>query len=259
MMFKSFKTLALVASITTSVSARPTATAKSPAATHTSAANSYKQIADYTYPNFFDGFTPYTEADPTNGFIDYVDTSVAKQDAMIGWVYREGTNITNAYLAVDSTGNAPGGRQSVRLTSKKTFDYGTLTVIDVLHMPSGAGPGGSGLWPAVWYLGDLSTGGVWPDVGEQDIIEYVNPSVKDNDTSFNAMTLHTAPGCVVEKAPATHLGDLEETDCNSGNGAYGCSTAAPSDYKINGLQRSRRRRLRPRVDCRGHLCLALYA
>jgi hypothetical protein len=101
-------------------------------------------------------------------------------------------------------------------------------------MPSGAEPGGSGLWPAVWYLAPTPS---WPFGGEIDIIEYVNPTLANASELFNAMTLHTGPGCVVERAPTEHLGQLLQTNCSytpDGNlGDNGCSTTAPTEYKIN--------------------------
>ncbi|KAK5173085.1 uncharacterized protein LTR77_003207 [Saxophila tyrrhenica] len=215
--------LALVALIFSSVTAAPT--------THSTP---YKQVAQYTHPNFFDGFTLYSDADPTYGFVDYVDEQTAKDEHLTGWIYREGPNTTTAFIGADSTGIFPSGRNSVRLTSKKEFKVGMLAVIDLIHIPVGSGPGGSGLWPAIWFLSPEAT---WPYGGEIDILEYVNPT---KESSFNAMTLHTGPGCNVDNTPNKYLGELTNgnTDCSysdTGNtGSMGCSIPAPLKYSING-------------------------
>jgi hypothetical protein len=83
-------------------------------------------------------------------------------------------------MGVDHTNVASGGRQSVRLTSKKAYTHG-LIVLDASHMP-----GGCGTWPAFWTVG-----GDWPNGGEIDIIEGVNSQ------TTNDMTLHTNSGCSI--------------------------------------------------------------
>lgn len=49
----------------------------------------------------------------------------------------------------------PGGEQ-VRITSKDSYDYGSLWVFDATHLPYGCS-----VWPAFWTKGPL-----WPDDGE---------------------------------------------------------------------------------------------
>lgn len=172
----------------------------------------YSLIADYSGPNFFDHFTTFTGPDPTHGHVNYTDLDFAAQQKLVGYVYNEASNKTSAYIGVDHTSIAPTGRNSVRLTSKQTFNAGSMVVIDTNHIPVG-----DGLWPAIWMLGSK---GVWPASGESDILEYVH------ETSYNGMTLHTAPGCNVANATQSFQGRLLNDNCNAGDAATGCSIAA---------------------------------
>lgn len=89
---------------------------------------------------------------------------------------------SSVYLGVDSqTPNPAGGRKSVRLESKASYDQG-LIVLDLAHMPGST----CGTWPAFWTVGPE-----WPSNGEIDIIEGVNSQ------QANSMALHTTPGCSI--------------------------------------------------------------
>lgn len=195
---------------------RPQPTSSSPSA--------YKQIAEFKHPSFFDGFTVYNNTDPTAGSVTYVNEQTAKATELLGWVYYEDDQATNAYVGVDHHSKI-AMRPSVRLTSKQKLGPGSLTVIDVRHAPTGPS-----LWPAVWMLAPPEEG-EWPNAGEIDIMEWVN------DVTFNAMTLHTGPGCTVDRDPSAYLGTLGEADCNTGDdfpGNIGCSIKAPEKYTFDG-------------------------
>lgn len=184
----------------------------------------YSLVADYSGPTFFDGFVTFTGPDPTHGKVNYTDKAFAANTGLLGFNYHQEDNSTRARIGVDSTDKAPGstGRNSVRLTSKATFNAGTLLVADITHMPVGPG-----LWPALWLLG---TGAEWPAAGEIDILETVH------DTPYNAMTLHTAPGCSVanSSASAPFAGHLQNPDCNAGSAMTGCSIHAPETFQSEG-------------------------
>ncbi|KAG9663095.1 hypothetical protein KCU64_g1535, partial [Aureobasidium melanogenum] len=80
------------------------------------------------YKDFFNKFSYWTDADPTKGFVNYVDQDSAWQNGLIG-------NGRNIYIGVDHTSVAPQhGRKSVRMTSKSAFNPGTLIVADISHM-----------------------------------------------------------------------------------------------------------------------------
>ncbi|KAI4255346.1 MAG: hypothetical protein L6R42_006782 [Xanthoria sp. 1 TBL-2021] len=151
---------------------------------------------DYSGAKFLNGFSFFTEADPTEGYVDYVDGTSS------GLFSQSGGKVK---LSVDSSNVASGrGRKSVRLTSKASYNH-ALIVIDVGHMPANI----CGVWPAFW-----STGPSWPSNGEIDIIEGVNLQ------STNKITLHTDPGCTINGK-----------DCQ---GSQGCSVdSGPYGDKIN--------------------------
>lgn len=77
-------------------------------------------------------------ADPTNGFVKYIDQTSAQSQGIIK------TNTDNVYVGVDYTNSAPNGRNSVRLESKARFQRG-LIILDLAHMPGSI----CGTWPAL--------------------------------------------------------------------------------------------------------------
>ena len=106
----------------------------------------YHLTDSFARDNFFDTFTPFTETDPTAGFVQYLDYAAAMEKQMIGAVGNYG-NAT--YIGVDYNTTTPDtGRQSVRITSKKAFNRG-LFILDLAHMPGGI----CSVWPAFWLVG----------------------------------------------------------------------------------------------------------
>jgi hypothetical protein len=131
---------------------------------------------DYNPSVFFDKFDFWTAADPTHGFVQYIDQNTAWKN---GLITKSGSSV---YIGVDHTNQAPNGRESIRLTSKASYNSGSLVILDLAHMPGSI----CGSWPAYWMVGPN-----WPNGGEIDIIEGVNSQ------NHNAMTLHTADGCSI--------------------------------------------------------------
>lgn len=148
----------------------------------------------YERDNFFEAFQPYTETDPTAGFVQYVGYAAAMEGKLIGAVGNYG-NAT--YMGVDYNSTSDTGRQSVRITSKKAYNKG-LFLADIAHMPGGI----CGVWPAFWLVGPN-----WPAMGEIDIIEGVNGA------TTNTMTLHTSSGCSIQKMGMS--GTANTTDCDT--------------------------------------------
>ena len=89
----------------------------------------------------------------------------------------------------------------VRITTQDFYDYGSLWVIDALHLPYGCS-----VWPAFWSKGTL-----WPNDGEIDIIESINLNPN------NQMALHTTAGCFHE-ANVTQTGRNSGLNCGTGSG-----------------------------------------
>ncbi|EPE06319.1 glycoside hydrolase family 16 protein [Ophiostoma piceae UAMH 11346] len=172
-------------------------------------ATTYTVKDTFDRTNFFnsESFTFFDEADPTNGFVDYVDSTTASSAGLAGYM----NNMV--YLGVDyRTANPTGGRRSTRISSTNTYDKG-LFIADITHMPVGCG-----VWPAFWTFGPN-----WPSSGEIDIIEGVNSQATD------AVTLHTSAGCTMTKTGSqsdTVFSTGESSvDCGADGGSTGCSLA----------------------------------
>jgi hypothetical protein len=96
-----------------------------------------------THPVLSD-FDFYQWEDPTHGMVDYVDAAAAKA-AGLAYVQADNTTV----IGVDSTTTLKPGqhRQSVRISSKQTYDTG-LFIADIYSIPHGCST-----WPAYWTLG----------------------------------------------------------------------------------------------------------
>ena len=176
---------------------------------------SYSLVQDYTgAANFYNGFEFFTQADPTDGHVQFLSMDEANSSSIAG-VINGGDAAMAVYLAVDSSDVAPNGRNSVRVSSTQSFHHG-LVVVDIAHMPGGI----CGTWPAFWMVGPN-----WPNDGEIDIIEGVN------DQTTNAMTLHTNAGVVVQNVSGIQ-GSMHTSNCdvNAPDQAQnaGCSVSADS-------------------------------
>lgn len=94
-------------------------------------------LEDDYMTDFYGSFDFFTQPDPTEGFVKYVDEDTARQTNLIN-----ASVTTGASWGVDHENECPEGRPSIRIESKKKYDSG-LIVIDVAHMPFGCGT-----WPA---------------------------------------------------------------------------------------------------------------
>lgn len=162
---------------------------------------------DYSGSNVFDNFQFYTDKDPTNGHVQYVDAETANNTALAGFMPGlADKNSSNAqipfYIGVDDTTPLSSvGRLSVRINSIQKFNH-ALVIADILHMPAPV----CGTWPAFWTLG---SGADWPDAGEIDILEGVN------DEPQNHYTLHTSAGIVTANHSNVHqTGILRTQNCD---------------------------------------------
>ncbi|KAI1415916.1 glycoside hydrolase family 16 protein [Hypoxylon sp. FL1857] len=155
----------------------------------------------YDNTNFFDGFEFFDLPDPTNGFVKYLGATEANALGLAG--YANG----GVYMGVDyNTTNPTGGRSSVRVNSKKTYNE-ALIIADIAHQPAAV----CGSWPAFWTVGQN-----WPYNGEIDIIEGVNLAT---NTTY---TLHTGPSCT-----------FSQGDCNApGTGNLGCGISSGDDQTL---------------------------
>ncbi|KAH7399297.1 concanavalin A-like lectin/glucanase domain-containing protein [Pyrenochaeta sp. MPI-SDFR-AT-0127] len=167
-------------------------------------------LKDDYMTNFYGDFNFFTEKDPTDGFVKYVDQATATQAKLIN-----ASSTTAVQWGVDFQTKDPAGRASIRLESKKLYDNG-LFILDVQHMPFGCGT-----WPAFWTVG-----GDWPNNGEIDILENVN------EATNNGVTLHTGPGCQIGQDLTQFSGSVTTPNCDvaaKGQGKnVGCSIKTES-------------------------------
>lgn len=163
----------------------------------TAANAQYSLSQTYDVSNFFSSFDFFTDHDPTNGFVEYVDGDTANSLNLTSTL--TGTVI----MGVDSTETNPAnGRKSVRVTSQQSFNHG-LFIADIAHMPGSI----CGAWPAFWMVGPN-----WPNSGEIDIIEGVNTQTSDS------ITLHTSAGFSVSNDGSDSGTQLLGSDCEGNNG-----------------------------------------
>ncbi|KIY70854.1 glycoside hydrolase family 16 protein [Cylindrobasidium torrendii FP15055 ss-10] len=137
----------------------------------------YDLVDEYKGSSFFDRWDFFGNYDNlTLGDVWWLGRQSAFSQ---GLAYVNGAG--NAILKVDNMHNVPYNekRNSVRITTQKDYDVGSLWIIDALHIPFGCS-----VWPAFWTVGPN-----WPQDGEIDIIEGINVM------PFNQMALHTSPGC----------------------------------------------------------------
>lgn len=183
------------------------------------AAESYQLSEEYTADNFFDKFdffvSTYTSGDSwddTHGYVQYRSQAEAESLGLIsasnGQVYI-GPDANSTY---DPDGK---GRDSVRMTSKSTYNQG-LMIAKFSHMPVQA----CGAWPAFWSFADP-----WLTSGEIDYYEGWNLQ------GYNRMAMHTnetlAGSCSLT---TTNIkGAVETEDCNQLTNGQGCGVNDDSD------------------------------
>lgn len=119
----------------------------------TSSAQGWVLKKNYQGSSFFDGFSFFTDADPTHGFVQYVDKSTAQSAGLIS------TQGGKVIMRADNTTVSANGRRSVRITSNDAYSNSALVLLDLEHMPVGCGT-----WPAFWMVGPN-----WPNSGEIDV------------------------------------------------------------------------------------------
>ncbi|KAJ5671297.1 hypothetical protein N7507_000424 [Penicillium longicatenatum] len=166
------------------------------------AASEYQLVESWQGEEFFDYFHFYTGADPTNGWVTYLDQASAESSGLVK-VTDQGT----VYIGVDHTttlSTSGKGRDSVRVGTTKYYEH-SLVVADIAHMPGSV----CGSWPAFWTVGKE-----WPQDGEIDIIEGVN--LQDH----NEIVMHTAGTCALTDTGMS--GIVNATGCGEALGTVGC-------------------------------------
>ncbi|KAF2022149.1 glycoside hydrolase family 16 protein [Aaosphaeria arxii CBS 175.79] len=178
--------------------------------TTTVSAAAFGLIDTYDASNWLSKFDVQAIADPTHGYVNYVNQAQAQSLGLIK------TQNNAVYMGVDHTSvlNPSGtGRNSVRLQSKTGYNSG-LVIADFAHVPGS----NCGSWPAFWMVGPN-----WPNQGELDILEGVNLN------TYNQVTLHTSPGCVPSVGAGGESGRrIGNADCGANGGFVGCGVESAS-------------------------------
>lgn len=166
-----------------------------------------------------------TSDDPTHGFVDYVNASVAEREGLVRTTER------GVYIGVDHETVVPidgRGRRSVRLESREEYNAG-LFVMQLEHAPVACGA-----WPAFWMFGEDAEH-PWPEWGELDIMEWVHEEQQVSTalhTTVDCSQDHLEPG---EHMDAVwHLGNgSNATNCYVGAEFQwfnqGCAQQGPPD------------------------------
>jgi len=169
----------------------------------------FSLVKEHAGQNFFDGWNFYGSWDNlTLGDVWWLNETAAT-DQHLAYINDAG----RAVMKVDNTSVVPMGekRNTIRIESADLYEFGSLWVVDMVHMPFGCS-----VWPAFWTKGPL-----WPDDGEIDIVEAINLM------TTNQMALHTTKGCT-HPAPPQQKGRNMNLDCGTGTGCTVGETAANS-------------------------------
>lgn len=115
----------------------------------------YNPVKTYQGQDFFNDFNFFNDADPTHGFVTYVDQATARANNLArvdGNAFVMSVDSTNTYDSSKPYYNINGvGRPSVRIEGKQSFTKG-LWVADIGHMPASV----CGTWPACKYRIDFA-------------------------------------------------------------------------------------------------------
>ncbi|RCI14062.1 hypothetical protein L249_8055 [Ophiocordyceps polyrhachis-furcata BCC 54312] len=170
----------------------------------------YALTSSFAGQSLLNGFDWFDGVDPSHGSVAYQSRANAEAKGLFS--VDENTGVVRLKVDHQHRYGPHEGRPSIRLESKETYNHG-LFISDFLHMP----PSQCGLWPAFWAYGSQ-----WPKGGEVDIIEGVNTLHR------NAVTAHTAEGCILESSPdSPYSGTMSGTRCAVGNQNIGCGFSSP--------------------------------
>ncbi|KAF9012577.1 hypothetical protein BDQ17DRAFT_1419944 [Cyathus striatus] len=134
---------------------------------HPTIAAIYPVVKEYSGPNFFDDWDFFDDYDSTTSGDEIYLGAQATSDAKLAFVDSQ-TN--HAFLKVDNTTTVvfDNKRNSVKITTKDSFNMGSVWVADIFHVPFGCS-----VWPAMWSWAPIVNTS-WPAGGEIDTLEGFN-------------------------------------------------------------------------------------
>ncbi|KAL5530550.1 hypothetical protein ACEPAF_6808 [Sanghuangporus sanghuang] len=154
----------------------------------------YTLVELHSRNNFFDGFSLFNFADPTNVAVDYQ----SQEDAQSGGL-----------IEINNDGNA--------------VLYG-IFVLDAVHIPQGCGS-----WPAFW-----SNGPNWPTTGEIDNIKGVNDYINNQATLHTASGCQIASNSTPQSLGimSNLVGSMNCTALETGNEGCGMRSDSNMIYSL---------------------------
>ncbi|KZS88999.1 hypothetical protein SISNIDRAFT_445408 [Sistotremastrum niveocremeum HHB9708] len=171
---------------------------------------------NYSGSTFFDRWTFFSGADlKTPGNVLYISEQ-QNNDLKLAFLNEAGNAIIKVDNTTDGSADPNYGRASIKISSNDSIPLGSLIIMDAVHLPFGCS-----VWPAFW-----TSGQVWPDQGEIDMVENVNLQ------TANQYSLHTLQGCQHPQSLADPIetGQFISSDCfNQTNGNEGCVVRDPSN------------------------------
>ncbi|KAF8520726.1 hypothetical protein BU17DRAFT_75556 [Hysterangium stoloniferum] len=171
-----------------------------------SGSKAYNLVREHSGSTFFDSWAFYGSFDNlTSGDVNWVNQSTAVTENLISMNAAQ-----NVIIRVDNTTNVPFNlkRDTVRITSTDSYDFGSLWVFNVVHLPYGCS---STFILALFFGLQLTiTGALWPDDGEIDIVEGVNMMTQ------NQMAVHTLPGLALSECTSNYFIFLHHCSTASG-------------------------------------------
>ncbi|EJD43381.1 hypothetical protein AURDEDRAFT_167463 [Auricularia subglabra TFB-10046 SS5] len=168
-------------------------------------AQAFELVREHKGDTFFDGWDFYGFWDNlTSGDVEYLNRADAFSNELV-----QTTSSGSTIIRVDNFTNVPFNykRNSIRIESKDSYDFGSLWVFDLNHLPYGCS-----VWPSIWSHGED-----WPNGGEIDIIEGINLQ------SRNQVALHTIDGCTHQEG-TNEIGWYGEKNCSV---PAGCTVQDP--------------------------------
>src|SRR5260221_8492901 len=117
----------------------------------------------------------------------------------------------------DGNGNWTSGRIETQRADFQPPVGGMMRVESSLQQPNLTGAAAAGYWPAYWMLGaTLRTGGVWPDVGEWDVMEDIN----GRSSVFGTLHCGTNPGGPCHESTGIGSGERPCSGCQTALHTY---------------------------------------
>jgi len=139
---------------------------------YSNAPDPYELVSDWNGQEFLENLEFYPDDAGNEDFSTYISESSSLADDLVS----VGGGVLRLAAETTSTVYGGGGRTSIRMRSKGTFDSG-LFVLKVDHMPTGCG-----VWPFIWMHSDVGR-------GEYDVIEATN------DDAWSSSSLRTEAIC----------------------------------------------------------------